>query len=184
MDYFKHETADVSDKAKIGKGTKIWNWCQVRENATIGENCIIGKNAYVDTGAIVGNNVKIQNNASVYDGVTLEDGVFVGPHVCFTNDKIPRAINEDGSLKGGAETGDWEISKILVKRGASIGANSTILPGVTIGEFAMVGAGSVVTRNVPDYTLVLGNPARAYGIVDKSGKIVSKELVDEPASVN
>jgi UDP-2-acetamido-3-amino-2,3-dideoxy-glucuronate N-acetyltransferase len=157
---FVHETADVSPKARIGEGTKIWNNAQVREGAVIGKECIISKNVYVDTGAIIGNRVKIQNNVSVYNGVTLEDGVFVAPHVCFTNDKNPRAINEDGTIKTAS---DWQILKTVVKYGASIGANATILPGITIGEWAMIGSGSVVTKDVPAYAVVLGNPAKIYG---------------------
>jgi Acetyltransferase (isoleucine patch superfamily) len=109
---------------------------------------------------VVGDRVKIQNNASLYHGVTVEDGVFIGPHVCFTNDKLPRAINRDGSAKSDL---DWEVSPILVRTGAALGANSTILPGVTVGRWAMVGSGSVVTRDVDDYALVVGNPARRIG---------------------
>ncbi len=165
------ETSIVSDKAKIGAGTKIWHHAQIREDATIGENCIIGKNVYIDFGVKIGSNVKIQNNASVYHGVTLEDGVFVGPHVCFTNDKLPRAINEDGSLK---KESDWKVEQSLVKKGASIGAGAVILPGITIGEFAMVGAGAVVTKDVPDYSLAFGNPALVVGTVTKKGEIVRK----------
>jgi len=162
-----HPTAEVSPKARIGKGTSIWNQAQIREDAQIGDNCIISKNVYIDFGVKIGNNVKIQNNVSVFHGVTIEDGVFIGPHVCFTNDKNPRAINPDGKLKKGE---GWEVSKILVKKGASIGANSTILPGVTIGEFALIGAGSVVTKDVPDYAVVVGNPSRQVGYVCKCGK--------------
>ena len=152
-----HPTADVSPAAEIGPGTSIWNQAQVRERARIGAGCVIGKNVYVDFDVVIGANVKIQNNVSVYHGVTVEDGVFIGPHVCFTNDRMPRAINADGTLKS---DDDWEVSPILVRAGAAIGANSTILPGVTIGRWAMVGAGSVVTRDVADHALVVGNPAR------------------------
>ena len=161
-----HKTAEVSDKAKIGEGTSVWNNAQVRENAEIGKNCIISKNVYIDFGVKIGNNVKIQNNASVYHGVKIEDGVFIGPHVCFANDKTPRAITENGNLK---KSDDWEVGKITVKKGASIGAGSIILPDITIGEYAMIGAGSVVTKNVPNYALVYGNPAEIKGKVDKSG---------------
>lgn len=152
-----HPTADVSSDAVIGPGTSIWNQAQVRERARIGAGCVIGKNAYVDFDVVIGDNVKIQNNVSLYHGVTIEDGVFIGPHVCFTNDKLPRAINPDGSPKGDE---DWEVGEIRVRRGAALGANSTILPGVTVGRWALVGSGSVVTHDVPDYALVLGNPAR------------------------
>lgn len=162
-----HETADVSNKANIGKNTKIWHQAQVRENVKIGENCIIGKNVYIDFGVEIGDNVKIQNNSSIYHGSKIEDGVFIGPHVILTNDKTPRAINPDGTLK---TDHDWEEGKTLIKKGASIGAGSIILPDTTIGEFAMIGAGSVVTKDVPDYCLTYGNPAEIKGKVCKCGK--------------
>jgi UDP-2-acetamido-3-amino-2,3-dideoxy-glucuronate N-acetyltransferase len=155
-----HPTADVSATAINGPGTSVWNQAQVRDGARIGSNCVLGKIAYVDAGVQIGDRVKIQNNVSVYHGVTIEDGVFVGPHVCFTNDKVPRAINRDGSAKTDA---DWAVSPTLVRRGAALGANSTILPGVSIGRWAMVGSGSVVTHDVADYELVAGNPARRIG---------------------
>jgi len=162
-----HPTADVSDKASIGEGTSIWHHCQIREGASLGQNCILGKGVYVDAGVSLGDNVKVQNYVSIYHGVTIEDGVFVGPHVCFTNDMRPRAINPDGSLKA---ADDWVLSLTLVKRGAALGANSTIRCGITIGEWAMVGSGSVVTRDVPAYGLVLGNPARLRGYVCPCGE--------------
>ncbi|HLC66586.1 MAG TPA: acyltransferase [Candidatus Nanoarchaeia archaeon] len=175
-----HPTADVSPQAKIGKDTRIWHQAQVREGAKIGENGIIGKNAYIDHDVSIGSNVKIQNNVSIYFGVTIEDGVFVGPHVCFTNDHLPRAINPDGTLKsGGTSTGgDWAVEKTLVKYGASIGANSTVRGGITIGRFALIGAGSVVTTDVADHELVYGNPARPHGFVCKCGrKLVPQDTV-------
>lgn len=164
-----HPTAEVSNEAKIGNNTKIWHQCQIREKVVVGENCILGKNVYIDHGIRIGNNVKIQNNSSIYNGSEIEDGVFIGPHVCLTNDKTPRAITKDGKLK---EDNDWETGNILIKKGASIGAGSVILPGIVIGEFAMIGSGSVVTKDVPDYALVYGNPAKLEGYVDKSGKKV------------
>ena len=128
-----HRTAEVSDQAQIGAGTSIWHQCQIREDTQIGKNCIFGKGVYVDFGVKIGDNVKVQNYVSVYHGVEIEDGVFVGPHVCFTNDNLPRAITPDGSLKA---ADDWELGRVLVKRGASLGANATILPKVVIGEWA------------------------------------------------
>jgi len=139
--FFAHATADVSPQADIGEGTKIWQHCQVREGAVIGRNCILSKGVYIDTGVRIGNNVKIQNGISVYHGVTLQDGVFCGPHCVFTNDRQPRSINPDGSLKS---ADDWVVSETLVKTGASIGAHATIVCGTTIGRWAMIGAGAVV----------------------------------------
>ncbi len=160
--FYVHPTAEVSPDAQIGAGTRIWRQAQVREHAQIGETCNIGKGAYIDAHVHIGSNVKIQNNVSLFEGVTLEDGVFVGPHVCFTNDMLPRAITPEGKLKS---IDDWEITPTLVKYGASIGAGSIIICGLTIGEFALIGAGAVVTRDVPPHTLVFGNPARQHGYV-------------------
>jgi UDP-2-acetamido-3-amino-2,3-dideoxy-glucuronate N-acetyltransferase len=168
--FFVHATADVSPRASIGDGSKIWQHCQVREGAVIGYNCILSKGVYVDFGVRIGNNVKIQNGISVYHGVTLEDGVFCGPHCVFTNDRQPRAINPDGSLKS---ADDWELAKTLVRSGASIGAHATIVCGVTIGCWAMIGAGAVVTHSVPDYGLAFGNPARLHGFVCPCGEKLS-----------
>lgn len=162
-----HPTAEVAASATIGPGTSIWNQAQVREQVTIGADCVIGKNVYVDSGVVIGDRVKVQNNVSLYHGVTVEDGVFIGPHVCFTNDKLPRAVNRDGSAKTDA---DWQVSPTLVRFGASLGANSTILPGVSIGRWAMVGSGSVVTRDVADHELVVGNPARRIGSACSCGE--------------
>ena len=172
--FFIHLTADVSADAIIGENTKIWNHAQVREGAQIGSDCIISNGVYIDANVRIGDLVKIENKVSVFQGVTIEDKVFIGPHVCFTNDKLPRSVSPDGTKKsGGAEVdgqADWTIGKTRVKEGASIGANSTILPNVTIGTWALVGAGSIVTKDVPDHGLVVGNPARVIGFVCKCGK--------------
>lgn len=152
MSIFVHKSAEVSPKAKVGDGSKIWNNVQVRENAKIGKNCIIGKSTYIDKNVVIGNNVKVQNFVSIYDGVTIEDDVFIGPHVCFTNDMYPRAFNKK-----------WKIVKTLVKKGASIGANATIICGITIGEYTLVGAGAVVTKDAPAHALVVGSPAKIIG---------------------
>jgi UDP-2-acetamido-3-amino-2,3-dideoxy-glucuronate N-acetyltransferase len=160
-------TAAVSPKATIGPGSQIWQHVQIREGASVGANCILSKGVYLDPGVVIGNNVKVQNYVSIFSGVTLEDGVFCGPHAVFTNDKLPRAINPDGTLKSGA---DWEITPTMVKYGAAIGANATIVCGITIGRWAMIGAGAVVTRDVPDHGLVSGNPARLTGFVCACGQ--------------
>ena len=163
MEIFIHQSANVSTEAKIGNGTKIWINSQIRENSEIGENCIISKDTYIDTNVKIGNNCKIQNGVSIYQGVTIEDDVFVGPNVCFTNDKVPRAFNTD-----------WTITPTLVKQGASIGANSTIVCGITLGEYCMVAAGSVVTKDVMPYSLVMGNPAKHYSFLDKMGNKIER----------
>ena len=161
---FVHPTAEVSYNAEIGEGTKIWNNVQVREYAIIGKYCNIGKDCYIDNKVKIGDRCKIQNGVYVYWGVTIEDDVFIGPNVTFTNDKIPRAFNYD-----------WKPISTLVKKGASIGAGAVIVCGITIGEYAMVGAGAVVTKDVPPYTLVLGVPATIYSYIDKMGNKISEE---------
>jgi UDP-2-acetamido-3-amino-2,3-dideoxy-glucuronate N-acetyltransferase len=153
-----HESAFL-DSMDIGRGTKIWHNVHIREGATVGEDCIIGKGVYIDSGVIVGDRCKIQNYACLYKGVIIGDDVFIGPHCCFTNDQNPRAF------------GEFEAKRTVVNNGASIGANSTIRCGVTIGEYAMVGAGAMVTKNVPDYTLVFGVPAKQVGRVNKQGEV-------------
>jgi UDP-2-acetamido-3-amino-2,3-dideoxy-glucuronate N-acetyltransferase len=161
-----HPTADVSPHAQIGTGSRIWANVQIRERAQIGSNCIIGRNCYIECDVVVGDNVKIQNNASLYVGLTVEDGVFIGPHVVFTNDKLPRAINANGTLKSAT---DWHVGQTLVRYGAAIGAHSVIVTGVTLGRWAMIGSGSTVTKDVPDHALVVGNPARVIGWVSANG---------------
>lgn len=165
--YFVHPTAVVEDNTTIGEGTRIWHFAHVRRGAKIGKNCNIGKDVYIDVGVEIGNNVKIQNGVSVYHGVKVEDDVFLGPHMTFTNDLYPRSFNQD-----------WEVVSTLVKKGASIGAHATIVCGVTIGEYAMIGAGAVVTRDVPPFGLVYGNPARLTGFVCYCGRKL-EEKVDE-----
>jgi len=168
-----HESAYVSGNAIIGAHSSIWNNSQVREGVRIGQNCILGKDVYVDFDVEIGDNVKIQNGALVYHGTKIESGVFVGPGVIFTNDKLPRAINPDGSIK---LSDDWVVGETLVRYGASIGAGAVIVTGVTIGRFALVGAGAIVTRDVPDHGLVVGNPARQIGYVCSCAeKLVEKE---------
>lgn len=162
-DVFVHPTASVSPQAQIGNGTKIWINVQIREHAAIGENCIVSKDVYIDHAVKIGDRCKIQNSVSVYHGVTIGNDVFVGPNACFTNDRVPRAFNTD-----------WKITPTVVQDGASIGANATLICGITIGEYAMVAAGSVVTRDVEPYTLVMGNPAQPVARIDKAGNRVEE----------
>ncbi|MGH2387399.1 MAG: acyltransferase [Chloroflexota bacterium] len=161
-----HPTAEVSPQAQIGPSTRIWSGVQIREGVKIGGECILGKGVYIDFEVSVGSRCKIQNNTSVFHGATLEDGVFLGPHCCITNDRHPRAITPEGKLK---DYDDWEVGRTLLRYGCAVGAGSIILPGVTIGRFALVGAGAVVTRSVPAYGLVVGNPARLLGYVCACG---------------
>lgn len=161
MSYFKHEMAVVDEPVEIGDGTKIWHFSHISKGVQIGENCKLGQNVFVQNNVKIGNNCKIQNNVSIYGGVELEDYVFCGPSMVFTNIVNPRC-------KYPQETAD-KYYKTLVKEGASLGANSTIVCGITIGKHAFVGAGSVVTKDVPDYALVYGNPAKIKGWMCECG---------------
>lgn len=162
-EYYAHETALVDDGCTIGKGTKIWHFSHIMPDCTIGENCNIGQNVVVSPGVVLGNNVKIQNNVSIYTGVICEDDVFLGPSCVFTNVTNPRsAVNRRG-----------QYAKTTVKKGASIGANATIVCGHDIGEYAFIGAGAVVTKNVPAYALLVGNPARQMGWMSEFGHRLS-----------
>jgi UDP-2-acetamido-3-amino-2,3-dideoxy-glucuronate N-acetyltransferase len=173
--YFVHPTAVVDKGAEIGAGTKIWHFTHIMAGARIGENCIIGQNAFIGSGAILGDNIKVQNNVSIYDGTILEDDVFCGPSMVFTNVFNPRSFISRKK----------EFRKTLVKKGATLGANVTVICGNTIGQYAFIGAGSVVTRDVPDYALVYGNPGKAKGwicqcaeeITFRSGKKYKKDRI-------
>lgn len=159
-------TADVDPYAEIGAGTRIWHHVQVREHARIGVDCILGRGAYIGPGVLLGNRCKVQNHALVYEPAVLEDGVFIGPAVTFTNDLHPRAVTPDGALKMAS---DWDPVGVLVRTGASIGAHAVCVAPVTIGRWAMVAAGSVVVRDVGDFALVAGTPARRIGWVGHAG---------------
>jgi len=158
-DYFIHQSSVVDDKCTIGRGSKIWHFCHLMSNSKIGENCVIGQNVMIGPNVLLGNNVKVQNNVSIYDGVICEDDVFLGPSMVFTNVKNPRSFINRKS----------EFQKTIVGRGATIGANATVICGNRIGKYAMIGAGSVVTKEVPDFALIIGNPGEQVGWVSKRG---------------
>jgi UDP-2-acetamido-3-amino-2,3-dideoxy-glucuronate N-acetyltransferase len=162
--FYSHPTSDISSDAVIGEGTKIWHHGQIMPGVLIGANCTLGKGVYIDAGVSIGSDVKIQNGVSVYKGVTIEDKCFIGPNVTFTNDLSPRAFSED-----------FIITKTLICEGASIGANATIICGTKIGQYSMIGAGSVITKNVGEYELFYGSPGSLKGFVCICGKKISKK---------
>ncbi len=162
-DYYCHETAIIDDGARLGKGTKVWHFCHIMGNSSLGENCNLGQNVFVADDVVLGNNVKVQNNVSIYSGVICEDDVFLGPSMVFTNIKNPRSA----VVRKGA------YDRTLVKRGASIGANATIVCGNDIGRFAFIAAGAVVTKEVPDYALMIGCPAKQKGWMSEYGHRLS-----------
>lgn len=164
---FVHESSYIDDNVTLGKGTKVWHFCHIQKGAIIGDNCSLGQNVNVSNNVKIGNNVKVQNNVSIYEGVELEDYVFCGPSMVFTNDLTPRCKYPKGSLG---------YIKTLVKEGASIGANATIICGHTIGRNAMIAAGAVVTKNVPDFALMAGVPAKRIGWVCECGNILNENL--------
>jgi UDP-2-acetamido-3-amino-2,3-dideoxy-glucuronate N-acetyltransferase len=164
MSISKHPTALIGKGAVIGNGTRVWAFVNIMDGATVGEDCNICDHCFVETGAMIGHGVTIKNNVPVYAGITLEDGVFVGPNATFVNDRHPRSRNTN-----------WKCERTLIRRGASIGANATIMCGVTVGVSALVGAGAVVLRDVPDFMAVAGNPAKIIGRVDAQGCLVSRE---------
>lgn len=161
-----HDSADVAEDCEIGEGSKIWHLAQVREGARLGRHCIIGRGAYIGSGVVLGNNCKVQNYALVYEPAVVEDGAFIGPAVVFTNDHFPRAVSPEGAVKS---SDDWDPVGVTVREGASVGARSVCVAPVTIGRWAMVAAGSVVTRDVPDFALVAGVPARRIRWVGRAG---------------
>jgi UDP-2-acetamido-3-amino-2,3-dideoxy-glucuronate N-acetyltransferase len=162
--YFVHESSYVDDNVKIGEGTKIWHFSHIQTGSKLGTNCSIGQNVNIANNVKIGNSVKIQNNVSVYEGVELEDYVFCGPSMVFTNIKLPRSEFP--------QRGAQYYLKTLIKKSASIGANATIVCGVTIGEYALIGSGAVVTKDIPPFSLAVGNPARIVGKVDKKGNLI------------
>jgi acetyltransferase-like isoleucine patch superfamily enzyme len=161
-----HPTAEVAPTARVGPGTNIWQQAQVRERAVIGRGCILGKGVYVDCDVTLGDHCKLQNGVYVYHPAVLGNGVFLGPGVIITNDRWPRAVNPDLSLK---RDDDWEATPVIIDDGAAVGAGSVVLPGMRIGRWVMVGAGSVVTHHVPEFGLVVGNPARLIGYICPCG---------------
>lgn len=165
--YYVHPTAVVDEGAEVGEGTRIWLWCHLRSGCKVGKNCNIGENAFIEEGVVLGNNVKVKNNVALYTGLVCEDNVFIGPNAVFTNVGNPRSFIDRKA----------EFKKTVIKEGATIGANATIVCGHDIGEYAFIGAGSVVTKSVPPYTMVVGNPAKKYAYVCKCGNKLNTNLI-------
>jgi UDP-2-acetamido-3-amino-2,3-dideoxy-glucuronate N-acetyltransferase len=174
-----HGSADIEPDVAVGPRTSIWHRAQVRTGARIGADCVIGRDAFIDEGVTLGDRVKVQNLALVYHGVTVEDGVFIGPNAILTNDRHPRAIAISGQL---ARADDWTVAPILLRHGASVGAGAVVVAGTTVGRFATIGAGGVVTRDVPDHALVAGSPARVIGWVCACGARLHDATDGAPAT--
>ncbi len=165
--YFCHDSAKIDEGAEIGEGTRIWHWCHIMKGSKIGKNCNIGENAFIESGVVLGDNVKVKNNVALYTGFKCEDNVFIGPNAVFTNVANPRSFIERKS----------EFKETIIREGATIGANATIVCGHDIGKYAFIGAGSVVTKEVPDFTMVVGNPAKKYALVCKCGCKLDMNLI-------
>ena len=166
------EFAKVDETASIGENSQVWDYTQIREKVVIGNSCIVGRNVYIGPGVAIGDNCKIQNNSLIYNPASIQNGVFIGPSVILTNDRHPRSVNPDGSIKS---QNDWKIAGIEIQEGASIGAGSICVAPARIGRWAFIGAGSVVTRDVPNFALMAGNPAKQIGWVSKTGKRLVKK---------
>lgn len=173
-----HPTADLEPEVEIGAGTSVWHRAQIRQAARLGASCIVGRDVFIDERVVIGDRVKLQNGALVYHGVTVEDGVFIGPGAILTNDRSPRAITTSGDLTG---PGDWTVSPITLRTGCSIGAGAIVVAGVEVGAYAMVGAGAVVSKDVLDHALVVGNPARRIGwVCDCGARLVDRHANPAP----
>lgn len=166
------EFAKVDATASIGENSQVWDYTQIREKVVIGNSCIVGRNVYIGPGVAIGDNCKIQNNSLIYNPASIQNGVFIGPSVILTNDRHPRSVNPDGSIKS---QNDWKIVGIEIQEGASIGAGSICVAPARIGRWAFIGAGSVVTKDVPNFALMAGNPAKQIGWVSKAGKRLVKK---------
>lgn len=166
MSFFKHERALVEEGAQVGEGTRVWAHSHIQKGAVIGADCNICDGSFIERGAVVGNHVTIKHNVSIFDGVVIEDDVFIGSNIAFINDRYPRSHRED----------EWMMEKTMIKRGATLGANTVIMCGITLGEYAVAGAGSVVTRDVPAFTIVAGNPARKIGLACRCGRKLDADM--------